>query len=201
MNKLTSKFSLAICLLLCCLPVFSNGKDAKPDNWHIDTQRSKAIFTIKHWGVMSVTGTISGIAGSVRQVGGDLSSALVKASLSLKTINTNNKKRDKHLRSADYFDLVKYPFIEFISTSVKKTKDNKWIMAGNLEIHGTVKPIDLILDFKSPNALNKNKKQIRSIRATGALNRQDFGISGGGMLIGDNVDIVLDIQLNGQISP
>lgn len=182
-------------ILLLIVFSFGMGIEAKADVWEIDGLASRATFKVKHWGLMSVTGTIGGVSGEVRLVGDELQTVKINASLSPSTINTENLKRDKHLKSPDYFGVDKFPSIRFVSTKMTQGKGGKWILNGDLSMHGKTNKVDLILDKISLSGPNKNGKIIRNIQASGTLNRQDFGITGGGMLIGNNVNITLDIQL------
>ena len=114
----------------------------QPD-WQIDATHSSISFRVKHLVVATVSGRMSGLKGVVKINEQDISKASVVAELDPSTIWTDNKKRDDHLRAADFLDVKKYPKIKFQSTSVKKVGKDELAVTGNLTIKKVTKQVVL----------------------------------------------------------
>jgi polyisoprenoid-binding protein YceI len=112
------------------------------------------------------------------------------------SIDTRNERRDNHLRSADFFEVEKFPTLVFESTKVVKKGENELAVDGNLTMHGVTKPVTLAVTFLGANA------KTAGFEATTVVNRKDFGIvwnrtlDAGGMLLGDDVEITITIEAN-----
>lgn len=190
----------AIPLLAAAVFIFSTTAFARvpaPETkvWTIDGESSFATFKVKHMFVLSVSGTIRGISGDVQIHRDNLASAVIRAALDPATIDTGNKKRDAHLKSADYFDVLKHPKIEFKSAKLSQSKDGDWTVHGVLGMRGKTAKILLKVDKISSNTLKNNEKERKTILASGTLNRREYGISGGGKLIGEDVKVSLNIEM------
>jgi len=152
---------------------------------------------------------IANVRGQFNRINGVISfdparpaGASVEAEIAVASITTGNKKRDEHLLSPDFFDAAKYPLISFRSTKVELTAANRGRVSGDLTIHGTTKPVAMEVEHfgpvKSPEALGGETSIGFSARLT--INREDFGvmwnmpINTGGVVVGREVDIVLDIE-------
>ena len=126
----------------------------------------------------------------------DACGATVEAS----SINTNNEKRDKHLRSDDFFDVEKHPMASFESTSgVTEMKGNSGKLAGNLTIHGVTKPVVFDVTFRGQG--NDPWGNVRAgFSANLNINRKDYGLNWnevletGGLLVGEEVEIRIDVE-------
>ncbi|MBY0359180.1 MAG: YceI family protein [Candidatus Obscuribacterales bacterium] len=190
--------------LLLSLAFFLGAAASAADQWTIDPKHSSATFTIKHMMVSNVRGQMGGITGSAIYDGKNVDSAKVNASLDPATINTNEADRDKHLRSADFFDVEKYPKITFVSTGTVPVLNGGFKLGGKLTMHGVTKNIELTVD--GPTESLKDPQGTVRIGATGTtkINRKDFGISynklldNGGVALGEEVQIVLDLELTKQ---
>src|SRR5262249_11258599 len=108
--------------------------------WKIDPMHTKASFTIKHMMVSNVRGNFGKVSGTVNYDGKNLTTSSVTASIDANSVNTNEEKRDEHLRSADFFDVEKYPTVAFKSTKVVP-ETNGFKVYGDLTIHGVTKPV------------------------------------------------------------
>jgi polyisoprenoid-binding protein YceI len=129
----------------------------------------------------------------------DPAATVVRGTIESASINTNNEKRDKHLRSADFFDVERYPTLAFESTGVTDVNGKQGKLAGRLTIHGVTKPVVLDVGF-----LGQGKDPWGNVRAgfaaTLIIDRRDFGLSWnevletGGFLVGDEVAIRIDAE-------
>ena len=174
---------------------------AAVETWKIDTKHSSASFRIKHLVVATVTGKIAGIKGFVKLNSKDITKSSVEAELDASTIWTADKKRDDHLRDPDFLDVKKYPKIKFRSKSVKQIGKGKLEVTGILTLKNVSKPITLQVDGPTVAIKGMRGKMHRGVTARVKINRQDFGVtysktlSAGGLVIGNDVDITIDLEL------
>jgi polyisoprenoid-binding protein YceI len=194
------KFSFPIALAALPLLYVSQPVFAASDLWTIDSAHSSAHFRVKHMMVSNVSGDFSKITGTVHYDGKHLGESQVSVAIDPSTIDTNEPKRDEHLKSADFFDVAKYPEITFKSKQVKSgTKGFKII--GDLTMHGVTKEVTLNAEPLSP--VIKDPRGINRIgtSASATVNRQDFGVTwnkqldNGGVMISDDVVLTLDVEL------
>ena len=173
---------------------------AYASTWEIDPAHSSATFAIRHMTVSNVRGEFGKVTGTVEWNDADVIKSTVQATIDVTTLNTREPKRDAHLKSPDFFDVEKYPTITFKSTQVKKAGPNHVKVVGDLTMHGVTKPVTLDATYtgevKDPGGNIK-----RGGSAKTKLNRKDFGLTWnkaletGGLLVGDEVDIALDLEL------
>lgn len=169
--------------------------------WEIDPAHSSATFSIRHMMVSNVRGQFNKISGTVNLDEKNISRSTAEATIDASTIDTNEAKRDAHLKSADFFDVEKYPTITFKSTKVAKAGKNKLKVTGDLTMHGVTKPV--VLDVEGPFPPMKDPYgNIKSgLSATTTIKRKDFGLNwnaaleAGGVVVGDEVKITLDLEL------
>lgn len=167
----------------------------------IDPAHSSAQFVVKHMMITNVRGAFSNLQGSVDWDAADPGQSKVEVRIDAKTIQTHEPDRDKHLRSADFLDVEKFPVINFKSTSVKPAGEGELNITGDLNIHGVTKPVVLKVD--GPTAETKDPWGNVRIGASGTtkIKRSDFGLTWnaaletGGFLVGDEVKIELEISL------
>ncbi len=188
--------AVAAVALLSAAPVL-----AAPTSYEIDPAHSAATFSVKHMMVSTVRGEFGRLTGTVTLDGNDWKTAKVEASVDATTINTREPKRDAHLKSADFFDVAKYPTLTFKSTKVEAGGAG-YKLHGDLTIHGVTRPV--VFDVQTPSKEWKGLagKMIVGTSATAKINRKDFGLTwnrpleaAGGMLVGDDVTIQLDLEL------
>ena len=169
--------------------------------WSIDTDHSNVGFKVRHMMVSNVKGDFSKFSGNVDIDDKDPGKTKVDAVIETSSINTGVAKRDEHLKSPDFFDVAKYPTMTFFSKKVKKEGVGKLKIYGQLTLHGITK--DVVLDVQG---LDKSFKDPwgnikRGASATTTINRKDFGlvwnkaIESGGVMVGDEVNISLEIEL------
>jgi polyisoprenoid-binding protein YceI len=180
-------------LALAIAPALAFGQAA---TWNIDSSHSRAGFSVKHLVISDVKGEFDKLSGKVQLDDADLSKSSVEVTIEAASISTRDEKRDAHLKSADFFDVAKFPTITFKSTKVEAGKDGALTVTGDLTMHGVTKPVTL------EGALTKaitdpwgNAR--RGASFGGKLDRKAWGISWGkvtdvGAVVGDEVK--LDIQ-------
>ena len=166
--------------------------------YKIDSGHSSVGFSVTHF-FSKVPGSFTIFEGSIQLDPNDLSKGSVDITIDAASIDTNVEDRDKHLRSPDFFDVQKHPKITFKSTSVKKMGPKKAQVAGKLTMHGVTKPVTLEVDVLGfgPDAWGGYRS---GFQARTTINRQDFGVTwnkvldGGGFVLGNEVDIVINIE-------
>ena len=172
-------------------------------SFEIDPSHSSAQFSVKHLGVSNVRGEFDKVSGSITLDEKDITKSTVQATIDATTINTREPKRDEHLKSADFFDVAKFPTIEFKSTKVEKAGSNEKLKVhGNLTMHGVTKPVVLDVEFPATEVKDPWGNSKRGATATTTVDRKDFGLNwnkaleAGGLLVGDDVKITIDLELN-----
>ena len=168
--------------------------------WKIDPAHSVAEFKVKHMMISNVRGHFAGIDGSLELDEADVTNSHVEATIDAASVNTNEPQRDTHLRSADFFDVEKFPRLSFRSTRVARRADGELTATGDLTIHGVTRSV--AFDVEGPSAPAKDPfGNVRvGLAATAKINRKDFGLTWntvletGGILVGDEVTISLDVQ-------
>jgi len=169
--------------------------------YQLDPRHSSAQFAVSHLMISTVRGQFHGVNGTVQLNDSDITKSSVEVTIDATTVDTQEPDRDKHLKSPDFFDVAKYPTITFKSTKVEKVADDHYKVTGDLTIRGVTK--STVLDVTgSPKPVNDPMGNVKlGGSATTRINRQDFGVSwsksldGGGVVVGDDVDITIDIEL------
>jgi polyisoprenoid-binding protein YceI len=127
-------------IILLALGAFQLAMYAQT-NWTVDFVHSSVKFTVTHLVISEVEGVFKTYSGTVTSTNPDFADATIDFEVDVKSINTDNESRDKHLKSADFFDAEKYPQITFKSTSFKKLTGNNYELIGNLTMHGITKSV------------------------------------------------------------
>lgn len=173
---------------------------AQPATWKIDSAHSASQFAVKHMVISTVRGQFGKTAGSVQFDGQDYTTVVAEATIDVASVDTREEGRDKHLRSADFFDAEKFPAITFKSKRVEGVSGNAFRLVGDLTIRGVTKEITLAVEA-TPIVKGSRGESRVGAHATGRINRQDFGVSwsrtldAGGLVVANDVDIVLDLEL------
>jgi polyisoprenoid-binding protein YceI len=167
------------------------------DSYVIDPVHSNVTFTIRHL-VSRVTGKFNDFSGTVNIDPKKPATSSVDFAIKVASIDTGTADRDKHLRSADFFDAEKYPEITFKSSSVKSTSKDKYAVAGTLTMHGVSKHVTIPVEFNGfGKDMQGNEKAGFSLSTT--LDRKDYGINwnkavDNGTLLGDEVTISINLE-------
>lgn len=168
--------------------------------WNIDPSHSSASFSVRHMMISKVRGEIPALQGQIHFDPARPEAATVTATLDLASINTREAKRDEHLKSADFFDVAKHPQIRFVSREVVRGGEG-FLVKGDLTIKGVTRPVTL--DVEGPTAPHTDPYgNVRvGASATTKIKRSDFGITwnvaieAGGVLVGDEITIEIDVSL------
>lgn len=184
--------TISIAAVMAVLFSFKTTEDA---TWSLDKAHAKIGFTVTHLMVSDVEGWFKTFDAKVTSSKEDFSDAVAEMTADAGSINTDNEQRDKHLKSADFFDVVKYPVITFKSKTFKKVDDKNYKVTGDLAMHGITKTVEL--DAVCRLGTNPNSKQtVAGFKITGKIKRSDFGIgkSMPSEMVGDEVSIVANAE-------
>jgi polyisoprenoid-binding protein YceI len=168
-------------------------------NWNIDATHSGINFSIRHMVVSKVRGRFARFNGTVALDEVDLSRSAVEAIIDATSIDTGTPQRDEHLRSADFFDVERFPEIRFRSTRIERLADNRYRVVGDLTIRDVTRAVTLDVEYGGQAKDPWGNERAGFIAST-SLDRKDFGLKwnqaleAGGVLVGDRVDIELEIQ-------
>jgi len=181
---------------LLSLPAF-----AGTTTYQIDPRHSSAQFAVTHLMISTVRGEFHGVTGAVVVDDSDVAKSSVDVTIDATTVDTREPDRDKHLKSADFFDVANHPTITFKSTKVEAAEPGKLKVSGDLTIRGVTKQV--VLDVTVPKSPIKDPwgQQRTAVSGTTKINRQDFGVAwnksldSGGVVVGDSVDINLDVEM------
>ncbi len=165
------------------------------NTWTIDSAHSSAGFSIKHMMISNVRGTFKNLEGKVTYDGKDIKGIAVDAKIPIKTVNTGEEKRDQHLLQADFFDANKFQFMTFKSKKAVPAGQGKFNLVGDLSLHGKTKEVTLQVDGPSKEIKDPRGNTKIGASATTKIRRQDFGITGSEGMVGDDVNITLDLEL------
>lgn len=159
--------------------------------WVNDDPHSQIGFTVKHLGIADISGTFNDFDVTVKSSKPDFSDAVFELMAKAASIDTRVEARDNHLKSADFFDVQKYPTLNFKSTSIKKAGKNKYKLTGDLTLHGVTKPVTMDLVYTGTVENPMSKKQTAGFQVTGTIRRSDFNIGAGfpAPMISDEVRI------------
>jgi polyisoprenoid-binding protein YceI len=155
--------------------------------WILNKADSRLGFEISNFGIASVDGTFKDFSSTFHASKDDFTDADINLTIETKSIDTGNKKRDRHLRSEDYFEVEKYRTMTFKSTGFKKVSDKKYKLTGNLTLHGVTKSVSVDASLVK---LSEDKKEV-VFQISGKLKRSDFNLGKGAMeaAMGDEVEI------------
>lgn len=174
---------------------------AAPSTWQIDSQHASAQFAVKHLMISTVRGAFHGVTGTINWDDKDITKSTIDVTIDTTTVDTREPKRDAHLKSPDFFDVAKYPTMTFKSKKIEQAGTGQLKVTGDLTIRGVTK--EVVLDVEGPTAAIKDPwgNARVALNATTSVNRQDFGVKwnvnmdGGGVVVGDNVNITIDAEL------
>jgi len=169
------------------------------NNWNIDTTHSGIGFSIRHMVFSKVRGRFAKYSATIDLDEVDLTRSVVDASIDASSIDTGNPQRDTHLKSADFFDSEKFPELRFRSTRIEKVSDTDFRVVGDLTIRDVTREVTLDVEYTGRGKDPWGNERVGFVAKT-SIERKDFGLhwnqllEAGGVLVGDRVDIDLDVQ-------
>ena len=188
MKKFNSLFAL----------VLLSGAAFAQTTWTIDKNHSKVGFSVAHMGVSEVEGKFNEFDGTIVSKSDDFNGAQVQFTSKTTSIDTDNERRDNHLRSPDFFDAEKFPETKFNGTLVKE--GGKYKLKGDFTLHGVTKPVEF--DVTYGGTVNHGKGVKAGFKLTGKINRQDYGLTWankvptGELVVVDEVQLVVKVELD-----
>ncbi len=189
-----------IALTLAAVAILA-PRPARSATWEIDPAHTSVQFSVRHMMVSNVRGQFGKVAGRVQADEAKPEATRIEATIEAASIDTNNQKRDDHLRGPDFLDAAKFPTITFTSKKVEKAGEAAWKVTGDLTLHGVTR--EVVLDVEDPTGPRKDPmgSMRAGAQARTKINRQDFGISyskaldGGGLVVGNEVTITIDVEV------
>ena len=168
--------------------------------WKLDPAHSHAEFKVKHMMISNVKGSFSSLSGTLTEHATDATLSSVEATIDIGTISTGDAQRDTHLKSADFFDVEKYPTMTFKSTQVKPNGDGGYDVTGDLTMHGVTRRQIFAVEGPTPPAKDPWGNTRIGLSATAKINRKDYGLNwnaaleAGGVLVGETVSVTMEVQ-------
>ncbi len=168
--------------------------------WNIDPVHSVAEFKVKHMMISNVKGQFTGVSGKLTLDENDLTQSRIEATIDAASINTRDAQRDAHLKSADFFDVEKFPALGFKSTRVSRRGEGELAVEGDLTIHGVTRKVTFSVEGPTEPGKDPWGNTRIGISATTKINRKDYGLTWnaaletGGILLGDEITVTLDVQ-------
>ncbi|HEX6097520.1 MAG TPA: YceI family protein [Thermoanaerobaculia bacterium] len=178
---------------LVALPVLAQ------ETWTVDKSHSTANFKIRHF-TANVVGAFNDFDGTITLDRANPAKSSVEFTIQAASIDTNSENRDKHLRSADFFETEKFPTITFKSTAVAPKGKDAFDVTGDLTMHGVTKRVTLPVTFGGFMKTQRGEKAGFEIETT--LNRKDYGITWnraldeGGFMLSDDVKVTINLEMN-----
>ena len=157
--------------------------------WKNDKAHSHVTFTITHLAVSDVDGTFKDFDATIVAAKPDFSDAKVSFTANTASVSTDNDMRDNHIKSADFFDVAKFPTLTFVSTSIEPAGTGKYKLKGNLTLHGVTKPVVFGMVYRGTITNPMSKAPDAGFKVSGTIKRSDFGFGSkyGSPMLSDEV--------------
>jgi len=174
------------------------GSLSQAATYEVDVSHSSIGFSVRHMVISNVKGNFKEFSGSIEYSGESAADIKALAEIAVASIDTDNQKRDDHLRSADFFDAEKFPSIRFNTTRVDGTLPNVTLI-GDLTIRDVTKEVSIPVEFTGP-VMDPWKNERIGLSGSTTINRQEFGVSwsntmdNGGLVVSDEVKLVIEIE-------
>jgi polyisoprenoid-binding protein YceI len=168
--------------------------------WNIDPAHSSAEFKVKHMMISHVKGHFAKVTGTLTLDESNLGNSRAEAIIEAASLETRDAQRDAHLKSADFFDVEKFPTLSFKSTGISLVRDGELSVEGDLTVRGATGKVVFSVEGPTPPAKDPWGNTRVGVSATTKISRKDFGLTwnaaleSGGFLVGDEVTITLDVQ-------
>jgi polyisoprenoid-binding protein YceI len=168
--------------------------------WNVDPVHSAAEFKVKHMMISNVKGHFTGLKGTLTLDETDVTKSRIEGTIEVSTVTTREPQRDTHLRSADFFDVEKFPTMSFKSTLITRESEEELAVTGDLTIHGVTREVEFTVEGPTPPGKDPWGNTRLGASATTKISRKDFGLTynatleTGGILIGDEVTITVEVE-------
>jgi polyisoprenoid-binding protein YceI len=190
-----------IMLTAAVMAIMAIPAAAQASTWNIDPDHSSIGFKVRHMMVTNVKGEFAKFKGALTLDDKDITKSKVEVTIDTASVNTRVVKRDDDLRSPNFLDVARFPTMSFVSRKVEKAGEGKLRVTGDLTLHGVTR--EVVLDVEGPSAEGKDPwgNMRRGASAATQINRKDFGltwnktIETGGVLVGDEVNIMLEVEM------
>ena len=196
--KLYTKMKKISTLILAVFSIIS--LNAQTTTWNFDKAHSSIGFAVSHMVISETEGKFNAYEGTVSSENDDFTGAKINFTIDVNSIDTENEKRDGHLKSADFFDTEKHPSITFVSKSLTKVKGNKYSMTGDLMMMGVTK--EITLDVKYNGTIKDPWGNTKAgFKITGTIERALWNLKynsvmdNGGLMIGEDIDLTCNVEL------
>ncbi len=166
--------------------------------WKSDKNHSQVSFAITHMGISEVEGTFNKFDATIVASEKDFSDAVFTVNIEMGSVDTHVEMRDNHLKSADFFDVEKFPNMVFKSNGIERVSKDHFKLKGNLTLHGVTKSVTLEMWYRG--SVEGEKGIVTGFQFTGSLNRSDFNIGAEfpEMVLSDKVKIKMDAEFKKQ---
>ena len=175
-----------------------------PEVWDVDASHTAVTYSVKHF-FTPVEGQFDDYEITVRYDEGNPANSSVEARIAVASVNTNNDRRDEHLRSGDFFEAEAHPYITFVSTSVRPISHGKFVAVGDLTIKGITQQVELPVEVLGIQEIPADMqemvggaKRIASFQAGTRVDRRDFGVGVGDwaatLVVGSGVEISIAVE-------
>jgi len=178
----------------------NTAKEVSTSTWNIDPTHTVAEFKVKHMMISNVKGQFAKVMGTLILDGSDLESSHVEGTIDADSLETRDSQRDAHLKGADFFDVEKFPNLSFKSTGIRLVRPGELAVEGELTIRDITRKVLFDVEGPTPPARDPWGNTRVAVSATTQISRKDFGLTwntaleSGGILVGDEVTITLDVQ-------
>ncbi|NKI27614.1 YceI family protein [Arenibacter sp. 6A1] len=193
-------FKVILCFLLLLGPAVITAQEQLAKQWELDPHHTSVNFGVKHF-FNTVNGIFQEKEGTFNFDESDLANSKFTFKVAVASIDTNNEKRDKHLRSEDFFNAAMYEYITFSSNKIEKTEGNNYQVTGDLTIKDVTKTVTI--PFQVTGEMEHPMMEgtlIKGLSFNTSLNRTDYGVGTGDwgmtMVVGDKVNIEINMELN-----
>lgn len=198
--QVRSIIGIALVLVAATLIGAEKAEKKAPIVYNVDLAHSEMGFRVKHLGISKVNGKFKQFEGTISFNPATGTMSDIKVKIDSKSIDTNEPDRDKHLRSADFFDVDKFNSIEFVSTKVSQKGKTPTQIQGNLTLHGVTKPVTLKVEWGGA-LVDQYENQRLAFSASGRIDRREWGLTWndgvkavGGLLVSNDVDLIIEIE-------
>lgn len=162
--------------------------------WTADKSHSKIGFAVTHLLISEVEGNFDEFEISATADDSFMDPSF-DVSINTSSVDTDNERRDGHLKSADFFDVESHPTMTFKTSSIEKTGDNTFKMTGDLTMHGVTKPVTLEGKVNGVITDQRSQKLKAGLKLTGTIDRTEFGVGEASAAIGSEIDLTINLEM------